>query len=175
MIQLTLTNKSIDEITAQLALVTTFEDVRPLKGSAALVDWRLNGKLSDFFIHRKMKGSKGEALLMPLRGRLDSSELLVLGMGVKSSLQDSETPQIINAIVERLMMKKSRSFCLSLSDLIPGMFEWRNAVRLFISMISGRGEEMDVTLVEDRSYIEDAKKRHMDFAFDVQVKYELDG
>lgn len=174
MIELTLTSKTIDEVPSQLALVTTFEDVRPLKGSAGLVDWRLNGKLSRFFVQKKMKGDKGEALLMPTRGRLDSTELLVLGMGAKSGLQDSETPQIINAIVERLMMKKSRSFCLSLSDLIPGMFEWRNAVRLFMSMISGRGEEMKVTLVEDRNYIEDAKKRHMDFSFDVKVNYELD-
>lgn len=174
MIEVTLTSKTIDEVSSQLALVTTFEDVRPLKGSAGLVDWRLNGKLSRFFVQKKMKGDKGEALLMPTRGRLDSTELLVLGMGPKSKLQDSETPHIINSIVERLLMKKSRSFCLSISDLIPGMFEWRNAVRLFISMISGRGEEMKITLVEDRTYIEDARKRHMDFAFDVKVNYELD-
>lgn len=174
MIELTLTNKTIDEIPSQLALITTFEDVRPLKGSAGLVDWRLNGKLSNFFIHRKLQGSKGEALLMPARGRLDSSELLVLGMGPKTAMQDSDTPHIINNIVEKLMMKKSHSFCLSISDLVPGMFEWRNAVRLFVSMLSGRDEQMHITLVEDRSYIEDAKKRHMDFAFDVKVNYDLD-
>lgn len=174
MIELTLTSKSIDEIPSHLALVTTYEDIRPLKGSAGLVDWRLNGKLSRLFVQKKMLGSKGEALLMPLRGRMDATELLVLGMGVKTQVNDSDTPHIINAIVERLMMKKSNSFCLSISDLIPGMFEWRNAVRLFVSMISGRGENMNVTLVEDRTYIEDARKRHMDFAFDVKVNYELD-
>lgn len=174
MIELTLTNKTIDEVAAQLALITTFEDVRPLKGSAGLVDWRLNGKISNFFIHHKLQGAKGEALLMPVRGRLDSTELLVLGMGPKTSLQDSDTPQIINQIVEKLMMKKTHSFCLSISDLVPGMFEWRNAVRLFVSMLSGRGEEMKITLVEDRNYIEDAKKRHMDFAFDVKVNFDLD-
>ena len=174
MIELTLTSKTIDEIPSQLALITTYEDVRPLKGAAGLVDWRLNGKLSRFFSQKRMQGSKGEALLMPLRGRMDSAELLVLGMGAKSQMQDSDTPHIINAIVERVLMKKSQSFCLSISDLVPGMFEWRNAVRLFVSMISGRGEEMNVTLVEDRPYIEDAKKRHMDFAFDVKVNYELD-
>ncbi len=174
MIELTLTSRSIDEIPAQLALVTTFEDVRPLKGSAGLVDWRLNGKLSRFFIQNKMKGSKGEALLMPARGRIDSTELLVLGMGPRTAIHEADTPQVINSIVEKLLMKRSNSFCLSVSDLIPGMFEWRNAVRLFMSMISGRGEDMSVTLVEDRAYIEDAKKRHMDFAFDVKVNYELD-
>ncbi len=174
MIELTLTSKTIDEIPAQLALITTYEDVRPLKGSAGLVDWRLNGKLSRLFIQNKMKGSKGEALLMPARGRIDSQELLVLGMGPRVNIQDADTPQIINSIVEKLLMKRANSFCLSFSDLIPGMFEWRNALRLFVSMLSGRNEDMNVTLVEERSYIEDAKKRHMDFAFDVKVNYELD-
>lgn len=174
MIALTLTSKTIDEIPSQLALITAFEDVRPLKGSAGLVDWRLNGKLSNFFIQKRIQGVKGEALLMPTRGRLDSTELLVLGMGSRSQMTDAQTPQIIGAIVEKLTLKKSNSFCLSISDLIPGMFEWRNAVRLFVSMISGRSEDMNITLVEDRGYIEDAKKRHMDFAFDVKVNYELD-
>jgi len=173
-IELTLTSKPIDEIFSRLALITAFEDVRPLKGTAGLVDWRLNGKLSRFFIQNKMKGSKGEALLLPTRGRLDSTELLVLGVGARAQVQEGEIPHLIGSIVERLLMKKSPSFCLSISDLIPGMFEWRNAVRLFVSMISGRGEEMNVTLAEDRAYIEDAKKRHMDFAFDVKVNYDLD-
>jgi hypothetical protein len=173
LIQLKISNHPLDEIPSQLALVTAFEDVRPLKGRAGLVDWRLNGRLSKFIRESKFKGSKGEALLMPTRGRIDSEELLILGVGAKSSIRDPEIPHLLTLIVEKLLQKRCASFSLSLTDLIPGMFEWRNAVRLFVSMISGRDEEMSVTLVEDGLFVEDAKKRHMDFAYDVAVHYDL--
>jgi hypothetical protein len=173
MIQLKISNHPLDEIPAQLALVTTFEDIRPLKGRAGLVDWRLNGRLSQLIRQSKFQGAKGEALLMPTRGRIDSNELLLLGVGPKSSLRDPEIPHLLTLIVEKLLQKKCASFSLSLTDLIPGMFEWRNAVRLFVSMISGREGDLSVTLVEDGPFVEDAKKRHMDFAYDVAVHYDL--
>src|SRR5262249_28790262 len=128
MIQLKISNHPLDEIPSQLSLVTAFQDVRPLKGCAGLVDWRLNGRLSKFMKESKFKGEKGEALLMPTRGRLDSSELLILGLGNKSEIHDPEVPHLLTLIVEKLLHKKCSSFSLSLSDLIPGMFEWRNAV-----------------------------------------------
>ncbi|MBL7686025.1 MAG: hypothetical protein JNK65_08345, partial [Deltaproteobacteria bacterium] len=111
----------------------------------------------------------------PTRGRLDSQELLFVGLGRKNHIVESEIPSILNFLVEKLMLKKSNSFVLSFSDFVPGMFEWRNTVRLFMSMISGRKEDLSVTLVEKTDFVEDARKRHMDFAFDVQVHYELVG
>ncbi|MFO1518434.1 MAG: M17 family peptidase N-terminal domain-containing protein [bacterium] len=173
MIQLKLSNAPVDEIDSQLALVTAFEDIRPLKGTAGLVDWRLNGRLSRLILDSRFSGSRGEALLMPTAGRLDARELLLVGMGNKTRIAEAEIPSILTMLVEKILMKKTVSFSLSLSDLIPGMFEWRNAVRLFVSMLSGRNEEMVITLVEDGAFIEDAKKRHMDFAYDVNVHYEL--
>jgi cytosol aminopeptidase family protein len=163
----------MDEVISQLSLITAFEDVRPLRGKAGLVDWRLNGRLSGLIRRSRFNGSRGEALLMPTGGRLDSKELLILGVGAKSALHDQEIPHLLSMIVEKLLLKGSRSFSLSLSDLIPGMFEWRNAVRLFVSMISGREEELTVTLVEEKPFVEDAKRRNMDFAYDVNVHYEL--
>lgn len=51
------------------------------------------------------------------------------------------------------------------------MFEWRNTVRLFVSMLSGKNEDYQIALMEPEEYVEDARKRHMDFAYDVQVQY----
>ncbi len=173
MIHLKFTNSPLDEVPSQLALVTAFQDVRPLKGRAGLVDWRLNGKLSHLIQKSKFSGDRGESLLMPTRGRIDSRELLLLGVGPRRALSEAEIPSLLTLIVEKIVHKKSGSFSLSLGDLIPEMFEWRNAVRLLISMLSGRKEEMHFYLIEDTPYVEDAKKRHMDFAFDVNVQYEL--
>lgn len=173
MIHLKITNNPVDQIDNELALLTTFEDIRPLKGSAGLVDWRLNGKLSKLILDSRFSGQKGEALLMPARGRVDSREILLLGVGNKREMNENEISPFLHFMVEKIFLKKTKSFSLSLSDLIPGMFEWRNAVRLFVSMISGSEQDLAITLIESFSMVEDAKRRNMDFAYDVDVHYEL--
>ncbi|HKX12978.1 MAG TPA: M17 family peptidase N-terminal domain-containing protein [bacterium] len=171
MIQLKITSDPLDEIENHLAMVLTYEDVRPLRGQAGMVDWRLNGRLSELILKERFNGQHGEALLMPLQGRLPAKELMVLGMGAHSQLQDQDTPRYVSMILDKLLLKNNRSFSLSFSDLVHGMFEWRNAVRLFMSMLSGREEDYQISIVEPREYVDDARRRHMDFAFDVQVQY----
>ncbi len=173
MIHLKISDHPIDEISTQLSLITSFQDVRPLKGCAGKVDWRYNGLLSHLILTSKFRGIWGDAILIPGQGRIDAQELLWLGVGDSRDLRDSEIPNLLTMIVDRLTLKKCNAFCLSLSDLIPGMFEWRNTVRLLVSILSGREEEIHITLVEKTPFVEDAKKRNMDFAFDVQVQYEL--
>ncbi|HCU24898.1 MAG TPA: hypothetical protein DF383_07765 [Deltaproteobacteria bacterium] len=171
MIQLKITSDAIDEVENHLAVVLAYQNVRPLKGQAGLVDWRLNGMLSELIIDSRFSGKRGEALLMPLHGRLSAKELVVFGLGHRQEVGDQELPRYVSMILDKLLLKKDLSFCLSLSDLASGMFEWRNTVRLFMSMLSGRQENYQVSLVEPREYVNDARKRHMDFAFDVQVQY----
>src|SRR3990167_2010584 len=158
MIHLKVTNHPIDQVESELALVTTFADIRPLKGNAGFIDWRLNGKLSRLILNSKFSGLEGEALLMPAQGRIDSKEILILGAGNRQSMNEQEISPFLHFLAEKIFLKKTKSFSLSLSDLIPGMFEWRNSVRLFVSMISEYPEDLAVTLVEDQAYVEDAKK-----------------
>lgn len=171
MIDLKITSDSLDEMEAALALVTVYEDVRPLKGQAGLVDWRMNGYLSEIIMQARFAGTRGEALLMPTQGRIPCGSLMVLGLGKKSDLHEGEIPRFVAIMLEKLLLKKDLSFCLSLSELAPAMFEWRNAVRLFMSMLSGRSENFYVSLLEPAEFVDDARKRHMDFAYDVQVQY----
>ncbi len=171
MIQLKITSDTLDEIDSQVALILSYNDVRPLKGQAGLVDWRLNGFLSNLIHRDRFTGNLGEALLMPSQGRLGPKELIVLGLGTQAQLREEDYPRLVTLILEKLLLKKNQSITLSLSDLASGMFEWRNAVRLFMSMLSGREENYQVNLVEPRDYVEDARRRHMDFAYDVQVQY----
>jgi len=171
MIQLKITSDPLDEIETHLTMVLAYEDIRPLKGQAGMVDWRLNGSLSDLILKRRFQGKRGEALLMPLQGRLPAKELIVLGLGNQQEIQDQELPRFVSMILDKLLLKKDSSFSLSLSDLAKGMFEWRNAVRLFMSMLSGRSEDYHVSLVEPLEYVDDARRRHMDFAYDVQVQF----
>lgn len=171
MIQLKITSDSLDDVESRLALVLAYEDIRPLKGQAGLLDWRLNGYLSKLILHEKFAARLGEALLMPSQGRVPPRELMILGLGKSQAIQDPDVPRFVSLILDKLLNKKDSSFCLSLSDLAKGMFEWRNTVRLFVSMLSGREENYQISLLEPPEYVEDAHRRHMDFAYDVQVQY----
>lgn len=171
MIQLKITSDSLDEVEAHLALILTYQDVRPLRGQAGLVDWRLNGYLSKLLMQERFRGELGEALLMPSGGRVAARELLFLGLGSKAGIREQDFPSRLTMILEKVLRKKETSLALSLSDLASGMFEWRNTVRLFMSNLSGRPEEFKIALTEPKEFVEDAKRRHMDFSYDVQVQY----
>lgn len=171
MIQLKITSDPLDDVDSHLALILAYEDVRPLRGQAGMVDWRLNGYLSDLILKNRFSGQVGEALLMPTQGRIPPKELMILGLGRQEQIHDPEVPRFVSLILDKLLLKKGTSFCLSLSDLAKGMFEWRNTVRLFVSMLSGRSEDYHISLLEPKEFVEDAHRRHMDFAYDVQVQY----
>jgi len=171
MLTLKITSDSLDETETQLALILAYQNIRPLRGQAGLVDWRLNGYLSTLIMKHRFDGNLGEALLMPAQGRLAARELMLLGLGDSKGIHEQDFPKFVSMILEKILQKKETSVSLSLSDLAQGMFEWRNTVRLFVSMLSGREEHYQVSLIEPREFVEDARKRHMDFAFDVQVQY----
>lgn len=171
MIQLKITSDTLDDVDSQLALIIAFENIRPLRGQAGLLDWRLNGKLSNLIQKNRFQGEMGESLLMPSGGRVNTNELMILGLGDSENVGDQNLPHYVSLILEKILRKKNKSFCLSLSDLTKGMFEWRNTVRLFVSMLSGKDEDYHIALLEPEEYVEDARRRHMDFAYDVQVQY----
>src|SRR5262245_60247786 len=131
MIQLKITSDSLDEVEEKLALVLVHQDIRPLKGQAGMIDWRMNGHLSELLLKERFQGHLGEALLMPTRGRIPATELMILGLGQQHELNDQSLPRFVSLIVDKLLLKKDTSFCLSLRDLAKGMFEWRHTVRLF--------------------------------------------
>ncbi|MCP5467969.1 MAG: hypothetical protein H7A32_01715 [Deltaproteobacteria bacterium] len=171
MIHLNISRDSLDKVQAELAIIFAYEDIRPLKGQAGILDWRLNGQLSRFILDHRFNAAKGEALLMPSGARVGVDQLMILGLGAVDKINDQNIPQYLTLMLQKLMAKKTRSFCLTMSDLASGLFEWRNTVRLFISMLSGKDEDYQIYLLEPAEYVEDARARHMEFAYDVQVRY----
>jgi hypothetical protein len=59
-----------------------FEDQRPLRGAAALLDWRLNGILTDLLLSDAASGSPGEHVLVGNNGKLQASWVLFAGGGL---------------------------------------------------------------------------------------------
>ncbi len=64
-----------------LLAVYMWEDVRPLRGAAGLLDWRLCGKVSGLIQSGRLTGAEGEQLLLPSAGRLPWRFVMVMGLG----------------------------------------------------------------------------------------------
>jgi len=70
-----------------LFVVPVWSDVRPLRGAAGLLDWRLNGWLSDCMREERFTGERGEKLLRPTR-RIPWRAILALGLGSARQFDD---------------------------------------------------------------------------------------
>lgn len=166
------TSKPFDKLTAQCAVVTAFADIRPLKGNAGLLDWRLNGRLSRILAVDRFHGDFTETLLIPSEGRVKSREILFCGLGSKQEFNESLLNPLSQCLLEKLSLKKVTSFLISFSDMIPDRFEWRNSVRLLVSKLHDFSNIETVYLCESDDHVRDAKRRHMDFGLNVDVTFE---
>ncbi len=74
---------ALDALEAPDLVLGLFEDVRPLPGTAGLVDWRLGGQLSRFIQSGWLDGTEDELALVPTSCRIGARRLFVLGLGAR--------------------------------------------------------------------------------------------
>ncbi len=70
-----------DRMEGAVVAALYFDDVRPLRGAAALLDWRLNGRLTDMLLEKEVSGQSGEHVLMDNNGKLAADWILFVGGG----------------------------------------------------------------------------------------------
>ena len=172
MLHIKFTARPFDKIETRCAVVTVYSDFRPLKGISSLIDWRLNGRLSQILKANRFQGGFGECLLMPSEGRIRAPEILVIGLGPQSIFNESHVGAATQLFLEKMAQKKIADFMVSYSDFITDRFEWRNSVRLLVSRLHDFDGIEAVNLCEPDDCVRDAKRRHMDFGASVNVTFE---
>ena len=99
------TDEPFDKIPAQVALISYFSDERPLRYQAGLVDWRLNGKLSQLLMEGKLSGAWQEVTLFPSAGKISAEKIVMLGLGSSrdmNAMRFADTLVKMNEIVSKL-------------------------------------------------------------------------
>lgn len=171
MIQLVLSNLPIDEVPGQVTLATFFEDVRPLRGSTSLIDWRLNGRLSDLILQGRISGHFKESLIMPSQGRLATNDILLFGLGASNEVTEKRLDDGFSILIEKLALLKSPDVVVSFGDLSKDFMSWRAMLRSFMTTLSSKHDDFQVVCAEDPRWISEAKKRNMDFGAQVSLSY----
>ncbi|EKD42190.1 MAG: hypothetical protein ACD_73C00279G0009 [uncultured bacterium] len=171
-LEIQFTSKPVDKIVSNLIVATIFSDVRPFHGTAALLDWRLNGRLSKIIMKHKFKGNFRESLLLPSEGRIKSKEILLVGLGAYDSFNESYVAAYVQYLLKTMANMKMQDFLVSFTDFIADRFEWRNSVRLLVSRLRDYPVIEKVRLCESEDCIKEAKRRQMDFGLNVDVSFD---
>jgi hypothetical protein len=106
--------KTIDHLDADTLVIGVCEEIRPLKGAAGFVDWRMCGEISNLIRNQSFTGQPGEVLLLSGRGRLSPVRLVLLGWGRSSNL-DAE----INPRCEQLIQTINKAASQKVAVILP--------------------------------------------------------
>lgn len=72
---------SLDRLQTEVILLPFFEDERPLRGAAGLIDWRLCGALSRRLMAGDLRGGFGEKGWSVTLPKLETQRVLLFGLG----------------------------------------------------------------------------------------------
>lgn len=87
-----------DRMEGEVVVAFFFDDDRPLKGAAALIDWRLNGHLTRQLLDGAVTGASRDALLIMNNGKLESDWALLVGGGQRKRLSSAAWTRLVTHI-----------------------------------------------------------------------------
>jgi hypothetical protein len=143
-----------------------FEDDRPMRGLAAVIDYRLAGRLSTFLRTGELTGRANEAFLFPPRPRLTAEKLVVFGWGRISELDEDAVERAMRRMVTTLAGLGAKRALVELPGRQRGLCDADRSAILLFRTVEDAGADLHFQVVEDdegkRTFfarIEEEKKR----------------
>lgn len=106
-----------DRMEGEVVAALFFEDDRPLRGPAALLDWRLNSLLTELLLHGKSVGRAGERILVRSNGKIGSEWILFAGGGNRRDLVPETYGELIRGVVESSLRAGFQRIALCLAPI----------------------------------------------------------
>lgn len=97
-----------------------FEDQRPVLGPAALLDWRLNGPLTELLVSGDAAGLAGEHIVVGSNGKVAADWILFVGGGNWDGLCEKTYRSLVRHLLGACRDAAFERVALSLEPL-PGM------------------------------------------------------
>jgi hypothetical protein len=129
-----------DRVGVPALVLGLFRDERPPRGSAGIVDWRLNGYVSRLLRSDRVSGESRETTLIASQGRLRPSVVLLVGLGARSLYGFDRISDVTSAVARTLQKIRVDEFALevpgaSLLGLDPAESGY-NAVKGIVKVLS---------------------------------------
>jgi hypothetical protein len=130
---------------ADALCVAVWTDVRPLRGAAGLLDWRMCGRLSALLASGKVTGRQGEQTLFPTTHRLPWRLVLALGGGPRRDFSDKRFSAGVRQALNALRGLGGRRLALAL----PGRDGERATTGPTASLTSRRALDLLLEAVDE--------------------------
>jgi len=105
--QVTILSDKITRIRSEILILGFFQDVRPITGYAAEIDWFTNGVISSLIQQNKINGSLGEATLLAT-SKILTPKILLVGLGQKRDYSYKILQELSSHVLEILARLKVR-------------------------------------------------------------------
>jgi hypothetical protein len=89
-----------DRLPGEALLVPLFADQRPLEGPAALVDWRLDGAVTQLLHTAAITGKSGECLGLQANHKFVASRLVLVGAGRWQTLDRTRYQGLVGRLLQ---------------------------------------------------------------------------
>jgi GNAT superfamily N-acetyltransferase len=99
MMQLHLLDDPVDRVEGEVAVALFFLDERPPTGPAAILDWRLNGRLTEQILQGKVSGRSGDHLLVRSNGKIAADWALFVGGGRHRGLGENDCRELLRHLL----------------------------------------------------------------------------
>ncbi len=153
----------IDRQNCQLVQAGFFEDERPLRGPAGLLDWRLNGAISREIINGRITGGFKETVIIPSNGRIRSPKILLIGLGLTRRISYPKLREVSAHLLQTLLNINIIDFCCSIPHSKPYPLECSKAVEVWIEGLSdalghrgGMRRDITVRITEEDLWVDEA-------------------
>lgn len=140
--------RRLDLAGTEVLVASLTEDERPIRGLAALLDWRLKGHLSNLLVDGFASGKLGEVLLVPGKPRLPFDKVLLFGLGHTSDFGDRTFRLVVERILSTLEGLKARSAVVELPGRHLDAIRPDEAANVLLGLTADRKEHDLWTLVE---------------------------
>ncbi len=142
--------RRIDESGAEVIGCGVYRDTRPLTGLAALLDWRMAGRLSKLAKQGFLVGEVGEVLVVPARPRLPFDKLIAFGLGPRGSFADATFRKVLERVLDSLAGLHVKKAVLELPGRGDPGIEPERAAAILLDVL-GEDERDALAFVEDEA------------------------
>ncbi len=140
--------RAIDGLRCEAIALPIFEDERPLRGAAGLVDWRLCGRLSRLLLHGRIRGERGERVLVPARPRFGCDKLFLFGLGPRAEFDEDSFVTTMIDVFDTLAKVRARNIVLALPGRSHELVRPERAIELFLVAARQCTEHDELTVIE---------------------------
>ena len=135
---------ALDGLDCDLLVVGCFLEDRPMLGVGGLLDWRLNGWISQLLEQERYQGELGELLLFPTGHRVGPRRVFLVGLGSEEYLDEARLSEVLEVIWATVLRLQSFDVALPLPGSHRSAIPKRRALSLLVAAARRYFEEETV-------------------------------